>query len=61
LYEQAGDIAAAACDPVTDRRGSAAYKRHLARELTLRVLRTAVGRIGAPGRETGGDTNRQGV
>ncbi|MFI1096123.1 FAD binding domain-containing protein [Streptomyces sp. NPDC020917] len=46
LYEQAGGIAAAAADPVTDRRGSAEYKRHLARELTVRVLRTAVARTG---------------
>lgn len=61
LYEQAGDLAAAACDPVTDRRGSAEYKRHLARELTVRVLRTAVARIGAPGAAGDGDTNRQGV
>ncbi|GAA3713270.1 xanthine dehydrogenase family protein subunit M [Streptomyces tremellae] len=47
LYARAGEIAAEAADPVTDRRGSAAYKRHLARELTARVLRTSVERIGA--------------
>ncbi|MDV9176032.1 xanthine dehydrogenase family protein subunit M [Streptomyces sp. W16] len=45
LYGQAGVIAAEACSPVTDRRGSAEYKRHLARELTVRVLRRAVARI----------------
>lgn len=44
LYAQAGDMAAEACSPVTDRRGSAEYKRHLARELTVRVLRRAVAR-----------------
>ncbi|MFJ3670589.1 FAD binding domain-containing protein [Streptomyces sp. NPDC090106] len=44
LYGRAGDIAAEACSPVTDRRGSAEYKRHLARELTVRVLRRAVAR-----------------
>ncbi|MEW2548498.1 xanthine dehydrogenase family protein subunit M [Streptomyces sp. NPDC047002] len=47
LYRRAGEIAAEAADPVTDRRGSADYKRHLARELTARVLRTSVERIGA--------------
>ena len=44
LYARAGDIAAEACSPVTDRRGSAEYKRHQARELTVRVLRRAVAR-----------------
>ncbi|RFU82595.1 xanthine dehydrogenase family protein subunit M [Streptomyces triticagri] len=44
LYARAGDIAAESCSPVTDRRGSAEYKRHLARELTVRVLRRAVAR-----------------
>jgi carbon-monoxide dehydrogenase medium subunit len=46
LYARAGQIAAEACSPVTDRRGSAEYKRHLARELTVRVLRRAVARAG---------------
>ena len=45
LYSRAGEIAAASCSPVTDNRGSADYKRHLADELTRRTLRTAVGRI----------------
>jgi carbon-monoxide dehydrogenase medium subunit len=44
LYEQAGEIAARSCDPVTDQRGSADYKRHLANELTRRTLRKAVER-----------------
>ncbi|MEU5670621.1 FAD binding domain-containing protein, partial [Micromonospora sp. NPDC047753] len=44
LYEQAGAIAADSCDPVTDQRGSADYKRHLAAELTRRTLRRAVER-----------------
>ena len=44
LYALVGDIAAANCEPVTDQRGSAAYKKHLAKELTIRSLRTAVAR-----------------
>jgi carbon-monoxide dehydrogenase medium subunit len=46
LYARAGRIAAESCDPVTDMRGSADYKRHLASELTRRTLRRAVTRIG---------------
>ncbi|MFE2416206.1 FAD binding domain-containing protein [Streptomyces hokutonensis] len=45
LYGRAGDLAGEAGSPVTDRRGSAEYKRHPARELTVRVLRRAVARI----------------
>jgi aerobic carbon-monoxide dehydrogenase medium subunit len=41
---RAGEIAAEHCRPVTDQRGPADYKRHLARELTIRVLRIAVAR-----------------
>ena len=44
LFEQAGAIAARSCDPVTDQRGSADYKRHLAAELTRRALRRATER-----------------
>jgi carbon-monoxide dehydrogenase medium subunit len=49
LYAEAGAIAAAECSPTTDQRGSADYKRHLADELTRRVLRTAVSRIAGSG------------
>lgn len=44
-FAEAGRDAAAACDPVSDMRGSAEYKRHLAAELTIRTLRTAVERV----------------
>jgi carbon-monoxide dehydrogenase medium subunit len=44
-FAQAGRDAAQACSPVTDMRGSAEYKRHLASELTVRTLRTAIERI----------------
>jgi aerobic carbon-monoxide dehydrogenase medium subunit len=44
LFAQAGRRAAQACSPVTDMRGSTDYKRHLASELTIRTLRTAVER-----------------
>jgi carbon-monoxide dehydrogenase medium subunit len=47
LYVEAGRIAADNCSPVTDMRGSAAYKLHLASELTRRTLRRAVERIAA--------------
>lgn len=43
-FALAGRIAAASCQPATDPRGSAAYKRHLAGELTRRTLRVAAGR-----------------
>jgi aerobic carbon-monoxide dehydrogenase medium subunit len=49
LYAQAGAIAAEACTPVTDMRGSADYKRHLANELTQRALRRSVARITGEG------------
>ncbi len=41
---KAGEIAAAHCRPVSDQRGPADYKRHLAMELTTRALRDAVQR-----------------
>ena len=40
-FARAGQIAAEHCRPVTDQRGPAAYKRHLAAELTIRALRRA--------------------
>jgi len=43
-FAQAGDIAAEHCRPVSDQRGPADYKRHLARELTIRALRRALAR-----------------
>ncbi|HZC08584.1 MAG TPA: xanthine dehydrogenase family protein subunit M [Mycobacterium sp.] len=45
VFAEAGRQAAEACEPVTDMRGTAEYKRHLASELTIRTLRTAVGRV----------------
>ncbi|MBV9091628.1 MAG: xanthine dehydrogenase family protein subunit M [Mycobacteriaceae bacterium] len=43
-FAEAGRRAATACEPVSDMRGSAAYKRHLADELTKRTLRRAAAR-----------------
>jgi carbon-monoxide dehydrogenase medium subunit len=43
-YARAGQIAAEHCRPASDQRGPAAYKRHLACELTVRALRRAVRR-----------------
>jgi carbon-monoxide dehydrogenase medium subunit len=51
LFVRAGAIAAEGCDPVTDQRGTADYKRHLADQLTRRALRRSVARaLGAPHR-----------
>jgi carbon-monoxide dehydrogenase medium subunit len=44
-FAEAGRAAADACEPVSDMRGSADYKRHLASELTIRTLRTSVERV----------------
>ncbi|MGY1632982.1 FAD binding domain-containing protein [Geodermatophilus sp. SYSU D01186] len=46
-FAEAGRLAAAASSPVEDQRGPVDYKRHLADELTRRVLRTAATRAGA--------------
>ncbi|MGO9157350.1 FAD binding domain-containing protein [Mycobacterium sp.] len=45
VFADAGSRAAQACEPVTDVRGTAEYKRHLASELTIRTLRTAAERV----------------
>jgi len=47
LMSAAGAIAAAACSPVSDQRGSAEYKRHVAGVLTTRALTRAAARAGA--------------
>jgi carbon-monoxide dehydrogenase medium subunit len=44
LFAQAGAAAADGCSPVSDQRGSARYKRHLAGVLTERALRRATER-----------------
>src|SRR5215510_12411361 len=43
-FARAGQIAAEHCRPVSDQRGPATYKRHLAAELTARALRRALRR-----------------
>jgi aerobic carbon-monoxide dehydrogenase medium subunit len=45
VFVDAGRQVAQACEPVTDVRGTAEYKRHLASELTIRTLRTAAERV----------------
>ena len=45
-WRQAGEIAAQACDPAADGRGTVDYKRHLATELTARALRRSAQRLG---------------
>ena len=45
MFAEAGRRRRQACEPVADMRGSADYKRHLAGELTIRTLRTAVERV----------------
>jgi carbon-monoxide dehydrogenase medium subunit len=44
-FEQAASIVAEDCSPANDQRGTVAYKRHLAAELTRRALRRACDRI----------------
>ncbi|MGB3481189.1 MAG: xanthine dehydrogenase family protein subunit M [Mycobacterium sp.] len=44
-FAEAGRAATEACTPVSDMRGSADYKRHLAGELTIRTLRSSVDRV----------------
>jgi carbon-monoxide dehydrogenase medium subunit len=44
-FAQAGQLAAEHCRPVSDQRGPATYKRHLAAELTVRALRRAADRV----------------
>jgi carbon-monoxide dehydrogenase medium subunit len=44
LFVQAAGIAAASCSPVSDQRGSADYKRHVAGVLTERALMRAAAR-----------------
>jgi aerobic carbon-monoxide dehydrogenase medium subunit len=48
-FAEAGRRAAEACEPVSDIRGTADYKRHLASELTMRTLRTAAERVRGQG------------
>lgn len=48
LFAEAGRLASDSCDPTSDQRGSADYKRHLAGELTVRALRRACSRAGFP-------------
>jgi carbon-monoxide dehydrogenase medium subunit len=43
-FAAAAEAAAEDCSPTADQRGSVDYKRHLARELTLRALRSAAAR-----------------
>jgi carbon-monoxide dehydrogenase medium subunit len=44
LFARAGRLAAESCSPVSDQRGTAEYKRHLAAVLTARALRRASAR-----------------
>ena len=43
-FQRAAQLASSACEPVTDQRGSADYKRHVVGVLTERVLRRATER-----------------
>lgn len=48
-FAEAGRIAAEHCNPVSDQRGPAEYKKHLANELTVRALRRATERASTAG------------
>ncbi|TFD50516.1 xanthine dehydrogenase family protein subunit M [Cryobacterium frigoriphilum] len=52
LFIEAGRLASVACDPIADQRGPVDYKRHLADELTRRVLRRATERAHASATST---------
>jgi aerobic carbon-monoxide dehydrogenase medium subunit len=52
-FATAGQIAAGHCRPVSDQRGPAHYKRHLAGELTKRALTAALARAAGAGRTKG--------
>ena len=54
LFAEAADLAAAASSPVEDQRGPVDYKRHLAGELTRRVLGRALDRAAHPTAVQGG-------
>ncbi len=54
LFAEAAELAASASSPVEDQRGPVDYKRHLAGELTRRVLRSAAARAGALADVSGG-------
>jgi carbon-monoxide dehydrogenase medium subunit len=44
-FQKAGEAASAAATPITDMRGSAAQRKHLASVLTVRALKNALNRI----------------
>jgi aerobic carbon-monoxide dehydrogenase medium subunit len=54
VLARAGEIAAENCRPAPDQRGPVEYKRHLAQELTTRVLRLAASRAAVAGSRAGG-------
>ena len=54
LFAEAADLTAAASSPVEDQRGPVDYKRHLAGELTRRVLGRALDRAAHPTAVQGG-------
>ena len=51
LFAQAGRLASEDCSPTADQRGPVDYKRHLAGELTTRVLRRAAARAAVAHRQ----------